>query len=150
MKKTLAGGATFLAVFAVLSKIIGAVYRIPLTNIIGAEGIGMYQLVFPVYSLLLTLPSGISIAVSRLVAERRARLQSGKEILRASMPLVLGFSVAAFMFLLFFGRPLAILQGNPQIKFGFMFMSPALLFVALSGVLRGWFQGNMNMKPTAI
>ena len=63
-------GALLLAFAGMIAKILGAIYRIPLTNLLGAEGIGIYQLVFPIYSLMLTLSSGgIPTAISRLVSE---------------------------------------------------------------------------------
>ena len=55
--RRLAGGAALLAASAVIAKIVGACYRVPLTNILGAEGIGLYQLVFPVFALMTTLSS---------------------------------------------------------------------------------------------
>ena len=54
-----------------IAKILGAVYRIPLTNMLGSYGMGLYQLVFPMYSLVLTLSGvGFSMAVSKMVAAR--------------------------------------------------------------------------------
>ncbi|MBO7377880.1 MAG: oligosaccharide flippase family protein, partial [Clostridia bacterium] len=66
---SIARGATIIAIGALASKIIGAAYRIPLTNIIGAESIGLYQMVFPVYCALLTFSSsGLPAAISKLIA----------------------------------------------------------------------------------
>ena len=67
------GGASVLATGSVVAKVIGALYRIPLTNVLGAEGMGMYQLVFPVFALFMVLSSaGVPTALSRIVAEKRA------------------------------------------------------------------------------
>ena len=64
-----AKGAIILLLSALVCKVIGALYRIPLSNILGAEGIGLYQLIFPVYSLFLIFSSGgIPVALSKLVA----------------------------------------------------------------------------------
>ena len=66
-------GVFVLSVGGVVAKLLGAVYRIPLTNIIGSYGMGLYQLVFPLFSLLLTISTaGIPVAVSKLVAEKVA------------------------------------------------------------------------------
>ena len=57
MKAFLHGGA-FFALLCLIAKGVGALYRIPLTNIMGAEGIGLYQMVFPLYSVLLSVSAG--------------------------------------------------------------------------------------------
>ena len=64
-------GAVVLSAGGFIAKILGAVYRIPLTNMLGSYGMGLYQLVFPMYSLVLTLSGvGFSMAVSKMVAAR--------------------------------------------------------------------------------
>lgn len=81
-KRKIASGAGVLAIGSVIAKMLGALYRIPLTNILGAQGMGMYQLVFPVYALFMVLSTaGIPTALSRIVAEKRAIGQSSKNIL---------------------------------------------------------------------
>ena len=73
-KKGFIFGAVIVALGGFLSKLIGAFYRIPLTNLLGGEGIGLYQLIFPVYCILLDFSSvGVPTALSKLIAERRAR-----------------------------------------------------------------------------
>lgn len=150
MKKTLIGGAAILAMSALVAKLIGALYRIPLTNIIGAEGIGMYQLIFPVYSLMLTLSGGgISVAISRLVAERRAELISTKGIMKSAFFFVMPLSLITFAVMAILGSKIAGLQGNITVSKGFILIAPALVFTSVSGLIKGWFQGSLNMVPTA-
>ncbi len=72
-KKGYLSGAGALAAAVVFAKVLGAAYRIPLANLLGAEGMGLYQFVYPVFALLLTLsggsvPTAVSISVSELVA----------------------------------------------------------------------------------
>ena len=68
-KQTFAKGALALAVCSIIAKGLGGVYRISLTSVLGAEGIGYYQLVFPFFSLVLALlASGVPVTVSRLVS----------------------------------------------------------------------------------
>ena len=75
-------GAAQIAIGGFLAKLIGALYRIPLTNILGGEGIGLYQLVYPFYCLLLTLSAtGIPSAIAKLVAEKRASGESPSAVL---------------------------------------------------------------------
>ena len=70
--KSFVKGAAILAVSGIICKVVGAVYRIPLSNMIGQEGMGNYQMVYPVYSLLLVLStSGLPIAISKLDVYKR-------------------------------------------------------------------------------
>ena len=69
-KKSFISGAIVLVIAGLVVRILGFIYRIYLSNLIGAEGMGLFQLITPIYSLIiLTLTSGISIAVSKLVAQ---------------------------------------------------------------------------------
>ena len=91
-KKGFIFGAVIVALGGFLSKLIGAFYRIPLTNLLGGEGIGLYQLIFPVYCILLDFSSvGVPTALSKLIAERRARgeEEEGTHLLQASFRLLL-------------------------------------------------------------
>ena len=73
MKKSLLRGALLLTIAGVITKIIGFFYRIFLANTIGAEGMGIYQLIFPIYSVCFSLcASGIETSISKLIAEKYA------------------------------------------------------------------------------
>ena len=66
-------GAVVLAICAFVCKLLGAIYRIPLTNILGAQGMGIYYLVFPIYSFMLTISSSsFPMAISHIVAKAEA------------------------------------------------------------------------------
>ncbi len=145
---------TFVLFFAnLISKLFGAFYRFPLSNLLGAEGMGLYQMAFPIYSFLLTLlTGGISITLTRKIANLRAE-QNEKEIyklflLGRNSSLVLGF---VFLFiLLIFSYPLSVLQGNTNAVYGYFAISVGFVFASLLGAYRGYYQGYSNMKPTAI
>lgn len=142
-----------LALSGMIAKILGAVYRIPLTNLLGAEGIGIYQLVFPIYALMLTLSSsGIPTAISRLVSEKRAlgNFEDSKRIMKSAFFLLFVLGSLAMIIMFAISVPLADLQGNSVIKFGYYAVAPSILIVAISAYFKGWFQGNMNMLPTAL
>ncbi|MDR2090543.1 MAG: polysaccharide biosynthesis protein [Clostridiales bacterium] len=143
--------ASILALAGFITKVIGALYRIPLTNIVGAEAIGVYQLIFSVYALFLTSSAGgLPAGLSKLVAEEKA-LGGGQtgRIVGGSMGFVglTGLFFAAV--LIFFARPLAAVQGNPDVAFGYIVIAPAIFFVGITSVFRGYFQGNLDMMPTA-
>ncbi|MBR1867037.1 MAG: oligosaccharide flippase family protein, partial [Clostridia bacterium] len=72
-------GAAIISIGGLITKIIGAAYRIPLTNIIGTEGIGVYQTVFPVYAILLTFSSaGAPSALSKIISSTENKKEALK------------------------------------------------------------------------
>ncbi|MDD4839417.1 MAG: polysaccharide biosynthesis protein [Clostridia bacterium] len=151
MKSKLMSGAVVLAVSSVVAKVLGALYRVPLTNILGAEGMGMYQLVFPIYALFLTMStSGLPTALSRLVAEKKTRGESSKKFLVATGLLLAAFCIVSALLVAGLSLYISKLQGNVDTRIGFLIIAPSILFVGGIAVFRGWFQGNFNMFPTAI
>ena len=97
--KVFFNGALILIIFNLISKALGAVYRIPLAGILGSTGIGQYQLVFPLYSLLLTVStSGIPVAISKMVAEFnvKGQFKDARNLLYVSLLIVSYFNVRIF------------------------------------------------------
>lgn len=149
--KRIVSGAALLLIGSVVAKMLGALYRIPLTNVLGAEGMGMYQLVFPVYALFMVLATaGIPTALSRTVAEKRATGESTRKYLSVSMLalFLLGLIFATIMAV--FSKFLAQKQGNADTYPGFLIIAPAIVCVCVISGFRGWFQGEMYMLPTAL
>lgn len=150
-KGKIVGGAGVLAIGSVLAKMLGALYRIPLTNILGAEGMGMYQLVFSVYALFMVLAvAGIPTALSRIVAEKRAMGESAKGYFVFCMLVLVALGIFFGTLMALLSKPLAVWQGNGDTRLGFVVISPAILLVCIISGFRGYFQGQMYMLPTAI
>lgn len=151
-RKKVLSGAFALGVGAFIAKVLGAVYRIPLTNYLGSYGIGLYQMVFPVYTLLLDFSgAGVPSAISRLIASSNEnKEQSAREFLSSSLRLLFLIGGIAMLFLLLFARPLATLQGDKNAYIGYLFLAPAVILFAIISCFRGYFQGFMNMTPTAV
>lgn len=145
--------ALVLAIGGIIAKIIGAFYKIPLTHILGSNGMGVYYLIFPIYSLFLVISSsGISLAVTKLVAaERKQRNVSNEhKIFKTGigLSLILGF-VFGFIILLF-SKNFATMQGNINAYLGYVAIAPAIIFASVISVVRGYFQGIENMIPTSL
>ena len=152
-KNKFVGGVLLLSIFGLLSKVIGALYRIPLTHILGSQGMGLYQIVFPLYALLIAISSsGFPASIAKLIAEYNAKneYKKAKKILINSFILLLTFSVIAATFVLFFSKNIAQMQGNGSAGSLYMILSPAIVIVALSAGFKGYFQGHENMFPTSI
>lgn len=150
-KKRMFTGAAVLLVGSVVAKMLGALYRIPLTNILGAEGMGMYQLVFPVYALFMVLATaGIPTSLSRTVAEKRALGENTKKYFSVAMCALLVLGIAFGLLMGALSDVLATRQGNADTRFGFLIIAPAITFVCVISGFRGYFQGQMYMLPTAL
>ena len=152
-KRSFLIGAFILAVGGFLAKIIGAFYKIPLTHILGANGMGIYYLVFPLYSLALIISSGgISIAVTKLVAEERGKFNRKKEqkIIKFAVVLSLLISVVLTIFTALFSNFFSFLQGNANATLSYIAIAPAIIFASVLAVIKGYFQGVENMVPSSI
>jgi len=146
-------GAILLAVGGFLAKIIGAFYKIPLTNILGTMGVGIYYLIFPLYSLLLVLSSsGVNIAVSKLVAVEREQRCKKNEMTILKMGLLISFLISfVFSFLMIIlSKQISTFQGNINSYMGYIAIAPSLICASLVAVIRGYFQGIENMIPTSV
>lgn len=143
-------GAAWIATGGFIAKLIGAVYRIPLTNLIGGHGIGLYQMIYPVYCLLLTVSAtGIPSSIAKLTAERLERGESTKALLKTSLKLFLLIGAFGAVLMCLLAPFLAKAQGNREVLGGYFALAPSVFFVSAISVFRGWFQGRNKMFPTA-
>ncbi len=141
-----------LALSAIAVKILGAVYRIPLANILGTEGLGLYQMIFPIYSLLLILSSSaLPSAISKIVAEERSvgNFEGERKILLSARLLLIGGGFIGSVGLYFFSGTIARFQGLVEAELLYKIISPCVLVVAWIALYRGSNQGRLNMKVTA-
>lgn len=146
-------GAAILSIAGVIIKILGAVYRIPLSNIIGDEGMGYFQTAYPFYQLLLTLSTaGFPVAIAKLVSTKRAigdHRNAYKVFKVALLGLFLG-GILTSLFVAIGARPIVESLGNSYAYYSLIALIPALLFVPIMAAFRGFFQGRKTMAPTAI
>lgn len=151
VKKGLLKGAVILTAAGVICRLLGVLFRIPLSNIVGNYGIGLYQLVFPLYSLLLIVSSaGIPVAISKMIARVRDDPAKCKQIfLNALVALLVIGAVISGLFLVL-AKQIATWQGKPEIWTLYMAIAPAVFFVCFISAYRGYFQGLANMVPTAV
>ena len=146
-------GAAVLAGAGIMIKVLGAVFRIPLTNWIGADGMAYYGVAYSVYGALVVIgTAGVPVAVSKMVSESIAmgRYRNAHKIFHVATFLL--FLVGSFCFCVcFFGaESIAAVCKNPEAALALKAMAPALFFVPLFSSFRGFFNGRQNMNPTAI
>lgn len=152
-KKTMANGIAFLAVVGFINKMIGVLFRIPLANLIGDEGIGIYHLVFPSYALLLTVSTaGIPVAISRLISANLAKgnIYKTKQIFKVSILILFVLACASSFIMIINASSLSYRVGNTKTYWGFIAIAPSLFFVCIISALRGYVQGFNNMKPSGL
>lgn len=160
MGKSKKGGTNFLvqgsilAAASIISRIIGLIYRIPMTNIIGDVGNSYYGCAFDIYNIVLIISSySLPLAVSKMVSARVAKghFRSAYQVLKGALlfALVTGTTACAVVY---FGAQFftATLLKTPYSVFALKILGPALIVVAVLGVLRGFFQGLGTMMPSAV
>lgn len=144
---------TILALAGILTKIIGFVYRIPMTNMLGSDGNGVYSIAFEIYNIVLMLSSySMPLAVSKLVSARLALKQynNSYRVFKDTMKFAAFTSIAGALFLYFGSGLLASLYSTPELVRPLKVLAPTLFVVGILGVLRGFFQGSSTMIPTAV
>lgn len=147
-QSSFAAGAVLLALSAVLVKLIGVCYKIPLVRLLGTEGMGYFNAAYDVYALLCVISTtGLPVAVS-VVINRYPHRQRKIFLLSAALFALLGLSGAVAVFL--GADVIALWVGAPSAAQSLRFIAPAVLFVCLSGAFRGYYQAKRNMMPTAI
>jgi stage V sporulation protein B len=152
-KKTFLSGAAILSAAGLVVQVMGAVFRIPLANIIGDVGMGYYQTAYPVYIFLLVFSTnGAPAAISKMTSERIAagRGAEAHRVFRLAFAVMLVFGLAAAGGLALIAAPLANFVKSGGSYFSLLAIAPSLLFVPLMSVFRGYFQGMQEMRPTAV
>ncbi len=142
-----------LALLGIVGKIIGMFYRLPLTNILGAEGMGLYHMIFPVYSFILAvLCGGLPAAISKNVSEYTASGDgvAARRTLWCSLIMVTVFGVVIAVLIFILKSRLANLQGNEKVSFCYVAIIPAMIFSGMISCFRGYFQGKQNLLPSGI
>jgi len=146
-------GAAILSIAGIIVKILGAIYRIPLANIIKDEGMGYYQTAYPFYVLLLTIStSGFPVAIAKLVSEKRA-LGDHRSAYRVFKVALTGLTIGGLLsslFVLFMAEDIVRSIDNINAYYSLVALVPALFFVPIMAAFRGFFQGRKNMVPTAL
>ena len=153
MKSSVGKGIIVLTFSGIVCKIFGAFFRLPLTYILGVDGIGVFQLVMSLFSFALVLTSGgISVTLSKLISSYRARRQYGKikwNIYLAFMFCIVSSFVIGLCFL-FLAKEIALLQKTNDTVLSYRLFFPLLLFSSLVALFRGVYQGYEDMTPTAV
>ena len=152
-KQSFLGGAAVLAFGIVAVKIIGAVFKIPLRNILGEGGSADFSNAYNIYATLLTVSTaGLPVALSKLVSESYAlgRTRQAHRTFRVSLSVFLVLGVASFALMWWGSDLLAGFLNNPRAAYGIRALAPAVVCVGCLSAFRGYAQGRQYMTPTAV
>ncbi len=142
-----------LAVAGLVTRFIGMLYRIPLTNIVGSEGMGYYSTAYEVYNIALLVSTySIPVAISKIISSGNAqgRFKDGKRVFRVGLVFSSSVGLLVSLVLYFFAQPVATAMGYPTAALPLKVLAPTIFVFSCMGVIRGLFQGRRNMVPTAV
>ncbi|UQS85009.1 oligosaccharide flippase family protein [Apilactobacillus apisilvae] len=142
-------GAMLLSIASLISKVLSAFYRVPFQNLVGNLGFYIYQQVYPIYGIGMTLAlSGLPIFISRLIAEQ-SNDENKKALLRQILISLSIFGMIIFLILQLNSLNIAHLMGDAKLSIIIRAISWMFLFTPFLASLRGYFQAVLFMKPTA-
>lgn len=151
-KKSLVKGTLILAVSGIIAKFLGFFFRIPLIYMIGEEGIGLYQLTYPLYTFLLALASGIPTAISKMISERMAvnKAREAFKVFRVALLTMAVFGgLSSICIIVFSNNIIKIFEWNRDVYYSLIGIALAPFFTSILSAYRGYFQGFQDMTPPA-
>ena len=152
-KQTFIQGTIILIIAGLITRFLGFINKIVVARIMGSEGVGLYMMAVPTLLLVITITQlGLPVAISKLVAEAEA-IGDRKKIKRI---LVVSLTITGTLSLIFTTGMIAFAPlvseyflTDQRAYYPLVAIAPIVPIVALSSVLRGYFQGRQNMRPTA-
>lgn len=150
--KSVAKGISVLGIAGIVCKVVGVLFSIPL-NMISTEVATLFYLVYPTYTLLLTISSaGLPVAVSRMVAGYLAKDDpaNGRNTFKAAMTMLVSVGAVFSLLMIVLNHQLTLMVKVEETSWGFYVISPCVAIVCALSAFRGFFQGQQNMVPTAI
>ena len=153
-RQSFIAGTSILIAASLITRLLGFVYRIALTRLIGSEGIGLFQMVFPILTLVLTIVSaGMGTAISKLVAESlvtgdRTRI---RRVMRYSFFITSILAVIFTWIMLRYGKTISLhMYTDRRAYYPLITLTPVIGIIAISSVLRGYFQGLQQMSIPSV
>lgn len=152
-KKSFLKGAAVLGMAGLITQVLGAFFRIPLGNIIGTDGMAYYSAAYTIYVFLLVFSTnGAPAAISKMTSERMVcgRYKEAHRVFKLSFIFMAFLGIIAFSVTFFGADIICNVIGNEGAALAMKAIAPALLFVPIMSVYRGYFQGMQVMEPTAV
>lgn len=144
--------AAILAAAGILVRVLGFLYRVPLTNMIGDEGNGIYSAGYYIYTFFLVMSSaGLPVAISKMVSEKISvgQFAAAHKIFKTSLLVSFIIGLICSFAMYFFAKQLCEIIGSPDSYYTILTLSPTICIVSVMAVFRGYFQGMNSTMPTA-
>ena len=152
--QSLLSGALILVVATIIVKIISAIYKIPVTNFIGGTGMGYYTTAYKIYLPIWSISmAGLPVAVSKLISENMAlgKYNNVKSIFKVSLKAFLVTGTAGTLLLAAIAYPYCkYVAKAPEALPVILCIAPAILVCCIMSAYRGYYEGFLNMRPTAV
>ncbi len=151
-RKNLFMGTIILGIGGIVSKLLGFCFRIPLIFMIGEEGIGLYQLTYPLYTFILSITAGIPTAISKMISERNAiqKQKEARDIFRAALFIMAVFGCMSSICIIAFSETIMnTFKWNKGAYYSLIGIGLAPLFTCLLSAFKGYFQGLQIMTIPA-
>ena len=150
LEKNMLQGTVILTLTSFGVKLLSAVYRVPYQNLVGDEGFYVYQQIYPIYGIGMTLAlTGLPIYLSKILAASNTEDEQEKK-LNFFFIVVSSLSLIMFLFLYFLAYHIAKVMGDVNLEPLIRIVAFIFLLVPFLSTYRGFFQGKLEMKPTAI
>ena len=146
-------GVSILAVAMILVKLFGAIFKIPLGNILDGEGMGYFSTAYSVFTMIYAFSTaGLPSAVSKMVAEQsvRGRYRDIKKIHSISVRFFLALGIGGFLLMALGSKLFVNIAKTPSALYSVLAISPAIFFGCMTSAYRGYYEGLRNMIPTAV
>ncbi|MFW6238360.1 MAG: oligosaccharide flippase family protein, partial [Halanaerobiales bacterium] len=153
-KQSFFAGAFVLTAAGFINRLLGFLLRMLIVRQIGDEGLGLFQMVYPLYiTSLLLATAGFPVAISKLIPERLAedRIPGVLHYLKVTV-IILSLSGTSLALILLFSAHFltTTILSDPRTYFPLLGLLPALVICPLASAFRGFFQGHRTMIPTAV
>ncbi|WP_160690146.1 polysaccharide biosynthesis protein [Clostridium sp. C2-6-12] len=152
-KQSLIKGSIILGMAGILTRFLGLFFRWPLIMLIGDEGIGYYQMSYPLYMFFIAMASGVPVAISKMISEKNATndISGSFEVMKESAILMTIIGTGTTLALFFFAKQIIILlKWDAKAYYSLIGISFAPIVISFVTIFRGFFQGLQNMTPSAI
>ena len=141
-------GVFVLTLSAIIVKIIGLIYKIPMLRLLGSEGMGYFNSAYEIYALFCSIATtGLPVAMS-VILSSLGEGDAAKKVFRVAMRIFLCLGVVGCAIMIAFARPFAAFLGNEKAAYCIIAIAPTVFFICLSSAYRGYFQGRCKMAPT--
>ncbi len=142
-----------MAVSTIVVKILGLVFRIPITNLLGTVNMGYYSTAYEVYLPIYSIAmAGLPVAVSRMVAQyvSENRYNDVKSVFKVAKRFFMVTGLVGFILMFGIGYVVTVVTKNPEALPSMFVIAPCLIFCCILSLYRGYYEGLRNMFPTAV